>query len=139
VIACEQGAWRHRAELEAAGAHVLSTPCVGNLHSSVVEITIRGGARGVLVLSCPPRDCHSREGPKWLVERLFHDREAELQARVDRRRIAVGYARSGAPAAALEELRRFTASLDAFEPPPPMSGLEIEAICEPVLAEEEAR
>ncbi|MCL4864695.1 MAG: hydrogenase iron-sulfur subunit, partial [Gemmatimonadales bacterium] len=139
VIACEQGAWRHRAELEAAGALVQATPCAGNLHSSVVEIAIRGGARGVLVLSCPPRDCHGREGPKWLVERLFHDREAELQARVDRRRVAVGYARSGAPVEALGELRQFTETLDAFEPPPPLSGLEIAAICEPVLVEEEAR
>lgn len=139
VVACEQGAWRHRAALEAAGAHVLSTPCVGNLHSSVVEIAIRGGARGVLVLSCPPRDCQSREGPKWLVERLFHDREAELQARVDRRRVAVGYARSGAPGAALDALGRFVESLTAFEPPPPVSGLEIDTVCEPALVEEESR
>ncbi|MDZ4674465.1 MAG: hydrogenase iron-sulfur subunit [Gemmatimonadota bacterium] len=137
VIACEQGAWCHRAELEAAGVRVLSTPCVGNLHSSVVEIAIRGGARGVLVLSCPPRDCQGREGPKWLVERLFHDREAELQARVDRRRVAVGYARSGAPGQAMAEIRTFAAALDQLDPPPAVAGLEIDAICEPAVGVED--
>jgi len=103
----------------------------------VVEIAIRGGARGVLVLSCPPRDCQGREGPKWLVERLFHDREAELQARVDRRRVAVGYARSGAPGQAMAEIRTFAAALDQLDPPPAVAGLEIDAICEPAVGVED--
>ncbi len=137
VLACHQGAWRHRSDLEGAGAVVHSTACAGNLHSSVVEILIRGGARGVLVLSCPPRDCSGREGPKWLVERLFHDREAELKARVDRRRVAVGHARAGDPRSALRELEAFDCQLDAIEPPSAEANLDLEAICDPVLVEEE--
>jgi quinol-cytochrome oxidoreductase complex cytochrome b subunit/coenzyme F420-reducing hydrogenase delta subunit len=137
VLACSQGAWRHRTDLEVAGAVVHSTACAGNLHSSVVELLIRGGARGVLVLSCPPRDCQGREGPKWLLERLFHDREAELKARVDRRRVAVGYARAGDPHGAVRELEAFDRQLDAIEPPSPEADLDLEAICDPVLVEEE--
>jgi len=139
VVACEQGAWRHRATLDAAGALTLATGCAGNLHSSVVELLVRGGARGVLVLSCPPRDCHGREGPKWLVERLFHDREAELKARVDRRRVAVGYARAGAPGQALEELARFAARLEALDPPAAEAAVELDALCESRAAGEPPR
>ncbi len=138
VLACTQGAWRHRAALEQQGAVVRQVACAGNLHSSVVEILIRGGARGVLVLSCPPRDCEGREGPKWLVERLYHDREAELKARVDRRRVAVGYARSGDPRSAVDALQGFSRQLDAIEPPSADRDLDLEAICDPVLVEKES-
>ena len=66
--------------------------CAGNLHTSVVELLLRGGAGGVLVAACPPRDCWNREGPKWTEQRLFHEREAELQERVDRRRVRLIFA-----------------------------------------------
>lgn len=138
VLACTQGAWRHREELEAAGAAVRAIACAGNLHSSVVEVLIRGGARGVLVLACPPRDCQGREGPKWLAERLYHDREAELKARVDRRRLLVRYARSGDPPGARDALEEFTRQLDAIEPPAAESNIDLDAVCETVLLEAEA-
>lgn len=138
VLACTQGAWRHREVLEAAGAAVREAACAGNLHSSVIEVLIRGGARGVLVLSCPPRDCQGREGPKWLVERMYHDREAELKARVDRRRLLIRYARSGDPSSARAALQRFTRQLDAIEPPATEESLDLEAVCESVLLEAEA-
>jgi coenzyme F420-reducing hydrogenase delta subunit len=66
-----------------------------------LEALLRGGAGGVLVLSCPPRDCRGREGPKWLEERVYRGREAELQDRVDRRRIKLAVAAPGAIASAL--------------------------------------
>ncbi|MBK9411459.1 MAG: cytochrome b N-terminal domain-containing protein [Gemmatimonadetes bacterium] len=72
--------------LRREGAIIHPVTCSGNLHSSVVELALRGGAAGVILFSCPPRDCRGREGPTWLDARLFHEREAELQARVDRRR-----------------------------------------------------
>jgi coenzyme F420-reducing hydrogenase delta subunit len=83
--------------------------CAGNLHSSTVEYLLRAGAAGVLVVSCPPRDCWSREGVKWLEERLFRGREAELHDRVDRRRVRVVYAaeaEANLVAAALVAFRR---------------------------------
>lgn len=138
VLACGHGAWRHRAELEAAGAVVREMACAGNLHSSVVEVLIRGGARGVLVLSCPPRDCQGREGPKWLVERMYHDREAELKARVDRRRLSIRYARSGDPSSARAALAEFTRQLDTIEPPAGEAAVDLDAVCETLLLEAEA-
>ena len=104
--------------------------CAGNLHSSVVEYLVRAGAQGVLVVACPPRDCWGREGPRWLVERLFNEREAELKARVDRRRVRVAYASlhdRHALAAALDDFSQALARLDA---PTGEAGIEVDTECE---------
>ena len=85
VIGCDRSATGSAATV--AGAAVYLVTCAGNLHTSVVEYLVRSGAGGVLVVACPERDCWNREGSKWLEQRLFHDREAELQERVDRRRV----------------------------------------------------
>jgi coenzyme F420-reducing hydrogenase delta subunit/NAD-dependent dihydropyrimidine dehydrogenase PreA subunit len=87
VIGCGNGAGGVSGMERFAGALVMPVQCAGSLHSSVVEYLVRSGAGGVLVASCPMHDCRNREGGKWLEARLFHQREAELQARVDRRRV----------------------------------------------------
>ncbi len=109
VIACDRGAGVR------ADAPVFAVTCAGNLHTSVVEYLVRSGAGGVLIVSCPPRDCRSREGPTWLEQRLYHEREAELQERVDRRRVRLvhaGAAEGGAVQAALAQFRSDVAALD---------------------------
>ena len=82
----EPGPWR-----------VLDYPvgCAGNLHTSVVEYLVRAGVGMVVVVACPARDCRNREGPKWLAERLYGEREAELHARVDRGRVRMVHAGAG--------------------------------------------
>ena len=104
--------------------------CAGNLHSSVVEYLVRAGAAGVMVVACPPRDCWGREGPTWLAERLFNEREAELKARVDRRRVRVAHASLHdvqALEAALHDFGRALARLDA---PDGEDGIEVDTECE---------
>ena len=104
--------------------------CAGNLHSSVVEYLVRTGAGGVLVVACPPRDCWGREGPRWLVERLYREREAELQARVDRRRVRVVYA-SGFNEQALASARAdFASELGLLDAPTREDGIAIDTECE---------
>jgi ferredoxin len=115
VVACDRGAGGVTRDGAVDGARVYAVSCAGSLHSSVVEYLVRSGAGGVLIVSCPPRDCWNREGPKWLDGRLYHEREAELQARVDRRRIRVAYAATGGVhvvRAALDALRRDVAALE---------------------------
>lgn len=131
AVACEYGAAALSDPLEREGAVVYPVRCAGNLHTSVVELMIRAGAAGVLVLPCPARDCRNREGPRLLQERMFEGREAELQPRVDRRRIMV------APAGALEA-RRAVAALRALAervgrlgPPEAEARPELDVICEP--------
>jgi len=89
--------------------------CAGNLHSSVVEFLLRAGAGGVVVASCPPRDCWNREGPKWLEQRLYHEREAELQERVDRRRVRLVHAALREREAVLAAVRALQVDLVKLE------------------------
>jgi len=115
VVACRQSGGGAGAG-ELYGSPVFPVSCSGNLHSSVVELLVRSGAGGVLVVACPPRDCWSREGPVWLEQRLFMGREAELRSRVDPRRVRVvhaGEAERGVARAALREFREAVRSLAA--------------------------
>ncbi len=140
VIGCDHGIGRHAAAIEAEGAVCRSVTCSGNLHTSVIERFIRAGARGVLVLACPPRDCWTREGPRWLHERVYNDREAELQARVPRTRIRIAHAGAGEWPVARNELRMFAAHLAALMPPLPLPEPAAEPVCDaPVDVDEVLR
>jgi coenzyme F420-reducing hydrogenase delta subunit/Pyruvate/2-oxoacid:ferredoxin oxidoreductase delta subunit len=125
AIVCAHGAGAAGGhELAATGAAIYPVTCAGNLHTSVIEILLRAGAGGVIVVSCPPRDCRHREGPVWLVERVYHGREAELQERVDRRRIRIVYANAAEGSGAAAAVRRFEREVAALgattrEPEPP--------------------
>lgn len=129
AIACDGGAGAHRGALEREGAVVYPVDCLGNLHSSVVELLVRGGAGGVLMLPCPARDCHHREGPKWLDQRIYHGREAELQARVDRRRIAIRAVGAGDAPGALAAVADFRQALAALDRPAAGAGGEVDTAC----------
>jgi coenzyme F420-reducing hydrogenase delta subunit/ferredoxin len=131
VAACERGAGGVTRAGEVEGAAVFPVRCVGHLHTSVVEYLLRSGAGGVLIASCPPRDCWSREGPHWLEQRLYAGREAELRESIDRRRIEVLYAAEGERRelpAAVAALRERVTELGAVERE---SQIEIEVECEP--------
>ena len=94
----------------------MATACSGSLHTSVIVFLLRSGAAGVVIVSCPDRDCSHREGPKWLQLRVYQDREAELQARVDRRRVRL-LARPGVDVGrALREVQAFRDELNALLP-----------------------
>lgn len=139
AICCAQAPLAHLSALRSRGAHVHLVPCAGNLHSSVVELFIRAGAPGVIVYGCPLRDCVGREGPKWLHERLFNDREAELQPRVDRRRVRLATVAPGDLSGTAAAFEQFTRDLAALAPPEPDEDIEIEALCDPVPMEEAAQ
>ncbi|HEU4431581.1 MAG TPA: hydrogenase iron-sulfur subunit [Myxococcota bacterium] len=131
VVACRSGAGAP----SEPGLACIAIDCAGNLHSSLVELLVRSGVAGVLVASCPPRDCRSREGPKWLGERLFHDREAELHARVPRERVRVVHASAGEPEVLREALARFRAELAALARARPERAVALDAECEPPAVE----
>lgn len=138
AVCCSQAPESQVEALRAMGAQVHGVTCVGNLHSSVVEMFVRSGAPGVVVCGCPPRDCIGREGPKWLHERLYNDREAELQPRVDRRRVRTMTLAPGAGTAARAEfdaIARDFALLDL----PAAELVEPDLVCEPVPVAEDDR
>jgi ferredoxin len=131
VAVCCQNAGQVDA-IRSRGAYIHSISCAGNLHSSVVESMLRNGARGVIVFTCPPRDCAGREGPKWLVERLFNDREAELQPRVDKRLVRVATLARGELNAAIESFDSFLEELNLI-PRGDEPAEEVEPVCEPFM------
>jgi Pyruvate/2-oxoacid:ferredoxin oxidoreductase delta subunit/coenzyme F420-reducing hydrogenase delta subunit len=137
AICCEHAAPEQLAPLRSRGAEVRLVSCAGNVHTSVIELTLRAGAPGVMVFTCPTRDCRGREGPKWLHERMFNDREAELQPRVDRMRVATAVMASGDAAGTEEAWDAFAARLSAYDEPVPGSLDDpFGAVCEPVPFEE---
>jgi coenzyme F420-reducing hydrogenase delta subunit len=135
VIGCDHGAGKFAAEVTAAGGVPYSIDCAGNLHTSVVEILLRGGAGGVLILACPERDCWNREGPRWLGERVYHGREAELQPRVERARVRIVHIDARERGPPLEALRAFAAEVASLGPRVDVETPEGEDQCEPALVE----
>jgi ferredoxin len=139
IIACSRGAGGAADEPFFVDAPVLPVSCAGSLHTSVIEYLVRAGAGGVLVAACPPRDCWNREGVGWLEARIYHDREAELKSRVDRRRVRVVFAGAGEPlhvAAELVAFRRDVAALSGVGEGVSGDGdIDIDTICEvPVVS-----
>lgn len=139
VMACAQGLgpWVERGAPE--GFHPYPVHCSGAMHTSVVEYLLRRGAAGVYLLSCPGRDCIYREGPKWAHERLYNDREAELQPRVDKRRVRLGLFGRDERREALADMMAFRAAMAALDlPPPEGSEIQVGAECEVVEEKEVA-
>ena len=135
VIACDRGAGAVAAQTERNGARVWPITCAGNLHSSVVELLIRAGAGGVMVVACPPRDCWNREGPKWTEQRMFHDREAELQERVDRRRVRLVFAAAGDRAVVAAALTTFQSEIAALADAGADADLDVIRACDTAVAQ----
>jgi hypothetical protein len=69
---------------------------------------------------------------------VYHDREAELKARVDRDRVKIGFANASEPHVARALLAEFKAQLARAKQPVAEAGLAIDTECEPVPASEES-
>lgn len=130
AVHCSRAPRSHLAALEGRGAELWPVSCAGNLHTSVIELLIRSGAPGVIIYGCPPRDCVGREGTKWLYERVYNDREAELQPRVDRQRIRISTLAAGDLAGTMAAFDEFTHDLAQLAKPDRDPNAEIDALCE---------
>jgi len=135
VVGCDRTAPELSRVVRDAGAVFYPVDCAGSLHTSVIELLVRSGSGGVMVLACPPRDCWNREGPRWLSERVYQDREAELQARVDRRRVRITHADSRDARGTDAAIAAFSADLARLDAATPDATLDIDAICEPIELE----
>jgi len=131
LVACRRGAGGVTDGPAFERAPVFPVDCAGSMHTSVIEYLVRSGAGGVLIVSCPPRDCWNREGPKWLEQRLFHDREAELKARVDRRRVRLAYAGLGEPATVRTQLLALREEVLALAAAEREERIDLELECDP--------
>ncbi|MBT8488237.1 MAG: hydrogenase iron-sulfur subunit [Gemmatimonadetes bacterium] len=129
LVACSRSAAGWEAD-DFGGAPVLPVDCVGNVHTSVVEYLVRAGAGGVIVVSCPPRDCWNREGVKWMDARVYDGREAELKDRVDRTRIRVVHAAEAEGRVLAESLALFRSQIGALDRALSERAIELDTTCE---------
>jgi coenzyme F420-reducing hydrogenase delta subunit len=116
-----------RAEAERSGALYFDVPCIGAMHSSTVEILLRGGAGGVLVAGCPEHDGRTREGVTWTEARLFQGRGADLKPRVDRSRVRLVQATLGEGVKLHESVLAFAAEIEALASDP--DEVDVVALC----------
>lgn len=137
AVHCSRAPKSHLDALKARGAELWPVSCAGNLHTSVIELLIRSGSPGVLVYGCPPRDCVGREGTKWLYERVYNDREAELQPRVDRNRLRIATMAGGDLSGTLSTFDAFAADIQKLARPEGEANAVIDALCETAEVVEE--
>ncbi len=130
LVGCDRAAAAGVGGARLEGALLYPFSCAGNVHTSLIEYLIRTGTGGVMVVACPPRDCWNREGAKWLEQRLYHEREAELQARVDRRRIRLVHAGSAETAELIRELNEFRSALAELRATETEAELDLIRMCE---------
>lgn len=131
VIACDKSF----AKLPEPNLYLVG--CIGSLHTSVIEWLIRKGVAGVFILSCPARDCHNREGPKWANERIYENREAELQERVDRRRVRVAAFAGTESIMARIEIETFRNELEQLKETPEEESPDLDTECPEKILDEE--
>lgn len=130
LVGCTYGLGEHPQVIGLPGIVSYPSGCAGSVHTSVIELFVRSGAGGVLLMTCPDRDCLYREGPKWLNERVYNDREAELQPRVDKRRVRIVSLATSEVGRAVAALTDFRAEVDAIGPVVPEADVRIELECE---------
>ena len=136
VAACHNGLGAHpglhsvAADGNGRGVVPFETGCSGSVHTSVIELLLRRGAGGVFLLTCPTRDCRYREGPRWLFERVYNDREAELRDRVDKRRVRIASFSPTEVEAVWQALATFRDVVTALGDKPVERDVKIELECE---------
>lgn len=129
VIGCGYGPGAASELAGRSGVVVYPSGCTGSVHTSVIELLLRWGVAGVYLLTCPDRDCLFREGPKWLRERVFNDREAELKSRIDKRRVRIGSFSTSEGVAVRAAIAQFRSDLAALAPVVPERDAKVEAEC----------
>lgn len=131
LVACSYGAGDLGSVGDLDGAAVYPVECAGSLHTSVVEYLVRAGAGGVIVAACPGRDCWNREGPKWLAQRLYAGREADLKPRVDRRRVRYVQTGAGGRREIVAAIGTLRAEIAGIEPARSEGDISIDQFCDP--------
>jgi coenzyme F420-reducing hydrogenase delta subunit/ferredoxin len=128
IVGCDWSA--AHAEAERSGAKLLNVPCVGALHTSTVELLLRGGAGGVLVVGCPEHDGRTREGVTWTEQRLYEGRKAELKARVDARRVRLVQATIGEGVRLHEAVTSFAAEIEELGSMTDEEPIDVLSLCQ---------
>jgi ferredoxin len=127
IVGCDWSA--ARAEAERTGAKLFTLSCVGTLHSSTIELLLRGGAGGVLVAACREHDGRTREGVTWTRERLYEGRPADLKGRVDRSRLRLVQAALSESVLLHDAVTGFAEEIRALPTDDPEDPVDVVQVC----------
>lgn len=108
--------WNAYSGLETAGYERLSLPagvrpikvmCLGRLHPGLVLKAFELGADGVLMLGCPPGECHYEFGNSWAEELFEETRALARLLGIGQERLRLDWVAAGDGAAFAGKVREF--------------------------------
>jgi len=97
---------------------LIRLPCAGMVKPSWLELALKKGASGALVVACNPGSCHHRTGACVLEERWNGARRPMLPSRCDRSRLRLFMSHRAAQADLIKEIEGFLAELGELDAPP---------------------
>lgn len=117
--------WNAYSSLEAAGVERLGYPasvypvkvmCLGRLHPGLILKAFEQGADGVLLLGCPPGECHYGFGNRH-AEEMFAEAKAllHLLGTADER-LRLAWLAAGDGRAFVEKVTAFVKQVHSFQP-----------------------
>ena len=100
----------------ASNMYMLRVSCIGQLDPSVMARALLDGSPGILLIGCPPEECHHSYGldHTWvrvnMIKKLLH------QAGFDRRRIALAHSDLNEPEEYIRTVEAFAEIMDELGP-----------------------
>ena len=114
--------WNAYSGLETAGFQGLSYPanihpvrvmCLGRLHPGLILKALELGAAGVLMLGCPPGECHYTFGNSRAEEVLIEARDLAHLLGIEAARLKLDWVAAGDGQGFVTKVREFVKGLEA--------------------------
>ncbi|MFH1152427.1 MAG: hydrogenase iron-sulfur subunit [Pseudomonadota bacterium] len=96
--------------------HILDVACVGQIDASVMARAFLEGAPGLLLIGCPPEECHHSYGVDHAWNRVNLIKKVFSLCGFDRRRIALAHADLNHPEDFVKTVDSFTALIASLGP-----------------------
>jgi heterodisulfide reductase subunit A2 len=96
--------------------HIIGVPCLGQLDPSVMARAFLEGTPGLLLVGCPPEDCHHSFGIDHTWSRVNMMRKLFTLSGFDRRRITLAHADLNKPEEFVKTVESFAKAMEALGP-----------------------
>ena len=96
--------------------HLLPVGCIGQLDPTVMGRAFLDGANGLLLIGCPPEECHHSYGIDHTWSRILMIKKLFTLIGLERERIALAHADLNKPEEYVKTVESFTAEMDRLGP-----------------------
>jgi len=96
--------------------YLLSVDCIGQLDATVMGRAFLEGANGLLLIGCPPEECHHSYGLDHTWSRVLMIKKLLSLIGLERERIALAHADLNNPEAYVKTVNRFVADMEGLGP-----------------------